>query len=59
MNAIVRAIMLPDAERYNHALDIVARDERFLRTIAAPPLEGPRNFVAVNIGGGSQYFVAL
>jgi len=59
MTTLVRPITIADADGYNRALDIVAREERFLRMVAAPPVEGSRDFVAGNIAVGNPHFVAL
>ena len=59
MTPIVRAITLADAEGYNHALDAVARERKFLRLTAAPDMAASRDFVAGNIERGNPHVVAI
>lgn len=50
----------PDlAESFHRALDIVARQKRYLAFLEAPPIEQTRKFVLDNIAQGHPQFVAL
>ncbi|MEA2819508.1 MAG: hypothetical protein QOJ86_1512 [Bradyrhizobium sp.] len=44
---------------FHRALDIVARERRYLAFLEAPPLEATRTFVLDNIKRGHPQFVAL
>lgn len=59
MTALVRSITLADTEGYNRALDAVAKERRFLRLVAAPPLASLREFVAGNIESGNPHYIAF
>ncbi|WP_291407110.1 GNAT family protein [Devosia sp.] len=59
MTAHIRPAALSDAEGYNRALDIVARERQYLRLVEAPPIPSSRAFVAGNIENGNPHYVAL
>lgn len=44
---------------FHRALDIVARERRYLAAIKAPPLDSTRRFVQRNIDNGKSQFVAI
>jgi hypothetical protein len=44
---------------FHRALDIVARERRYLAFLEAPPIESTRAFVLDNIKRGSPQFVAV
>jgi RimJ/RimL family protein N-acetyltransferase len=46
-------------EGFHRALDIVARERRYLAFLEAPPIEATRAFVLGNIERGSPQFVAV
>ncbi|WP_137130376.1 GNAT family N-acetyltransferase [Rhizobium sp. FY34] len=46
-------------EGFHKALDIVARERRYLSFLEAPPLDGTRDFVLDNIRNGHPQFVAI
>jgi ribosomal protein S18 acetylase RimI-like enzyme len=46
-------------EGFHAALDVVARERRYLAFLEAPPLEETRKFVARNIANGYPQLVAL
>jgi ribosomal protein S18 acetylase RimI-like enzyme len=46
-------------EGFHKALDIVARDRRYLAFLEAPPMESARAFVLGNIALGGPHMVAL
>ncbi len=53
------AISEAHVESFHRALDIVARERRYLAFLEAPPLEAMRSFVLDMIGQGQPQFVAL
>lgn len=55
----VRPIEERDIAGFRDALDSVARDTGFLRSDAAPPMEGVAAFVRGNIAAGHPQFVAV
>ena len=55
----VRAIRQSDVESFRDALDSVASERQFLRTLEAPPVDAVARFVANNIARGFPHFVAL
>jgi RimJ/RimL family protein N-acetyltransferase len=46
-------------ESFHRALDVVAREKRYLAFLEAPPIEQTRNYVFDNITQGHPQFVAL
>jgi RimJ/RimL family protein N-acetyltransferase len=46
-------------ESFHSALDVVARERRYLLLLEAPPLENTREFVLGSLAGGNPHFVAL
>jgi ribosomal protein S18 acetylase RimI-like enzyme len=60
MNAIeIVPIAEGHIEGFHRALDIVARERRYLAFLEAPPIESARAFVLNNIKCGHPQFVAL
>jgi ribosomal protein S18 acetylase RimI-like enzyme len=60
MNAIeIVPIAQGHIDGFHRALDIVARERRYLAFLEAPPLEATRTFVLDNIKRGHPQFVAL
>jgi RimJ/RimL family protein N-acetyltransferase len=59
MSAIIASIREEHIEGYHAALDVVAREHRYLALLEAPPVEASRRFVNHNIAGGFPHFVAL
>jgi RimJ/RimL family protein N-acetyltransferase len=55
----IKPIEMQYFEGFYQALDIVARERRFLSTDQAPPYEGAASFVAGNIKNNNPQFVAL
>ncbi len=46
-------------ESFHSALDVVARERRYLLLLEAPPLEATREFVLGSLASGNAHFVAL
>lgn len=46
-------------EGFNRAVDVVARERKYLAFLEGPPLAMSRNFVLNNIANGNPQFVAL
>jgi ribosomal protein S18 acetylase RimI-like enzyme len=60
MNAIeIVPIAQGHIEGFHRALDIVARERRYLAVLEAPPIESTRAFVLNNIKHGHPQFVAI
>ena len=60
MNAVEIVPITPDhIESFRRALDIVARERRYLAFFAAPPLEPMRNFVLGMIKHGQPQMLAI
>jgi ribosomal protein S18 acetylase RimI-like enzyme len=60
MNAIeIVPIAQGHIDGFHRALDLVARERRYLAFLEAPPIEAMRTFVLDNIERGSPQFVAL
>jgi len=60
MNAIeIVPITQDHIEGFHRALDIVARERRYLAFLEAPPIEAMRSFVLDNIKRGHPQFVAV
>ena len=59
MTIAVRPIAAEDAESFHSCLDFVAREERFLALLEAPPLDRVRNFVAENVKNNVPQVVAV
>jgi hypothetical protein len=60
MNAIeIVPIAQGHIEGFHRALDIVARERRYLAFLEAPPIEATRAFVLDNIKRGHPQFVAV
>lgn len=58
MTIEVRQIREEDIESFHAAVDVVARERRFLALLDAPPMERARAFVQRNIEKGYPQFVA-
>ncbi len=58
LSPTVRPIAQADTAGYRDALDAVARERRYLRLTAAPPLESSERFVASNLERGNPHFIA-
>ncbi len=59
MSTIIRPITMDDAEGFHAALDSVARELRYLRLTAAPPVERTHSFIASNLANGNPQLVTL
>jgi ribosomal protein S18 acetylase RimI-like enzyme len=59
MTVTVRPIAATDAASFRECLDAVAREERFLALLEAPPLEHVQRFVAENISNQVPQVVAV
>lgn len=59
MTTAVRPITAEDAQSFHSCLDFVAREERFLALLEAPPLDRVRAFVAENIRNQVPQVVAV
>lgn len=59
MNTVIAPIAAEHIASFRAALDLVAREQRYLAMIEAPPLEQVASFVGENIKKGIAQFVAL
>lgn len=59
MTVTIVPIAVEHAEGFHRALDIVARERKYLTLLEAPPLESSRSFVLDGIERGHLQFVAL
>ena len=59
MTARIVRLAEEHAERFRAVLDSVAREERYLAMLAAPPLEDVRNFVAESLAKHRPQFLAF
>ncbi len=59
MTVQIRPITADDIEGFHHALDLVAREKRYLAFLEAPPIADIRAFVLGNISGGNPQIVAV
>jgi RimJ/RimL family protein N-acetyltransferase len=59
MDIEIVPIAAEHVDGFHRALDIVARERKYLAFLEAPPLEGTRQFVLDNIAKGRPQFVAL
>lgn len=59
MTIQVRAIKEEDIDGFREALDLVAKEKRFLAQFSAPPLERTIEFVTSGIAANVSQFVAL
>jgi RimJ/RimL family protein N-acetyltransferase len=59
MSVTIASIREEHIEGYHAALDVVARERRYLSLLEAPPMEASRRFVGRSIAGGYPNFVAL
>lgn len=55
----IRPITVDDIEGFHRAVDIVARERKYLAFLEAPPLASTREFVLENIAKGNPQFVAI
>ena len=55
----IRPIRPEDIEGFRHAVDVVARERKYLAFLEAPPLASAREFVLENIAKGHPQFVAI
>lgn len=58
-NASIRRIRADDAESFRAAVDVVARERRWLYLTEAPPIERMRELVSANIAKGHPHFVLV
>jgi RimJ/RimL family protein N-acetyltransferase len=59
MNYIITPIAEDHIARFHETLDAVAREQKFLSLLEAPPLELMRHFVLNNIKEGCPQFIVL
>jgi RimJ/RimL family protein N-acetyltransferase len=59
MSVAIASIREEHIAGYHAALDMVAREGKYLSLLEAPPLEVSRRFVSRNIAEGHPHFVAL
>ncbi len=59
MTVEIRPITPDDFERFHRAVDIVARERKYLAFLEAPPSASAREFVLENIAKGNPQFVAI
>jgi RimJ/RimL family protein N-acetyltransferase len=55
----IRPITADDIEGFHRAVDVVARERKYLAFLEAPPLANSREFVLENIAKGNPQFVAI
>jgi RimJ/RimL family protein N-acetyltransferase len=55
----IRPITAGDIEGFHHAVDVVARERKYLAFLEAPPLASAREFVLENIAKGNPQFVMI
>ena len=58
MSVVIRQISEADIPSYHACLDVVAREQRYLALLAAPPLEQSRAWILPHIRQNHPYFVA-
>ena len=59
MDIVIQPATLDMADSFRQALDVVAREHRYLIFLEAPPLESTRNFIAQVLAKGWSQFYAL
>jgi RimJ/RimL family protein N-acetyltransferase len=59
MTVEIRPITPDDIEGFHRAVDVVARERKYLAFLEAPPLASAREFVLENIAKGNPQFVAI
>ena len=59
MTVEIRPITADDIEGFHHAVDVVARERKYLALLEAPPLASAREFALENIAKGNPQFVAI
>jgi RimJ/RimL family protein N-acetyltransferase len=55
----IRPITPDDIEGFHRAVDVVARERKYLASLEAPPLASTREFVLENITKGNPLFVVI
>ena len=59
MNIAIIPIAAEHVDGFHRALDVVARERKYLAFLQAPPLEATRQFILDNIAKGHSQFVAV
>ena len=59
MDIVIQPATLDMADSFRQALDVVAREHRYLIFLEAPPLESTRNFIAQVLAKGWSQFYAV
>lgn len=59
MTVEIRPITAEDIEGFHRAVDVVARERKYLAFLEAPPLASAREFVLENIAKGNPQFVTI
>jgi len=59
MTVEIWPITADDIEGFHRAVDVVARERKYLAFLEAPPLASAREFVLENIAKGNPQFVAI
>jgi hypothetical protein len=59
MTVEFRQIEIADTDAFRSAVDIVARERKFIALVEAPPIEQVRAFVARNVERGYPQIVAV
>jgi RimJ/RimL family protein N-acetyltransferase len=59
MTVEIRPITPDDIEGFHHAVDVVARERKYLAFLVAPPLASAREFVLENITKGNPLLVVI
>jgi RimJ/RimL family protein N-acetyltransferase len=59
MTLQIRPITPHDIEGFHYAVDVVARERKYLALLEAPPLASTREFVLEHIAKGNPQFVAI
>jgi RimJ/RimL family protein N-acetyltransferase len=59
MSIVITPIAAEHVEGFHRALDIVARERKYLAFLEAPPLAATRQFISDNIAKGHAQFVAV
>lgn len=59
MTVEIRPITARDIEGFHRAVDVVAREQKYLAFLEAPPLASAREFVLENIANGNPQFVVI
>lgn len=59
MDIVIQPATLDMADSFRQALDVVAREHRYLIFLEAPPVESTRNFIAQVLAKGWSQFYAV